>query len=478
MLEGESDKFYARSFFAGVFYASGGRGGFTVLFLSAAIGGKSDVAAASAPFVLIFSAIFFVALAIAYAVWQKKRAESVGSFYSVAFGLIVGYAVGIIALFVYLFAMPMTAIDSYQAVIKQMLQQASGFILYLSIAVAAVLLIALIAVYYANKNAFPAALRISVGCAVGYALAVVALFTYLNVWRSVLKDELTVSFWLMIGFFAALVVLGLVGLILKSRAPKAYRVYRIVAVCLLVVYAILMCCLMPAEGEDYEPLSAPGMYISSVALVAVIALTAWLYGKDRGTASQTKQIAYAGVCISLSFALSYVKFFSLPQGGSVTFASLLPLMLYAYMFGARKGVFAGVIYGLLQFIQSPQFYQPMQVLLDYPIAFGAIGLTGFARTLHLAEKPSLGRFGVALEFSIGATFAVLFRYLAHFLSGYFVFSSWRMEGYTALTWSLVYNLFTIADLAIVLVAGIAFLLPKAVSRMVLNVNPFPPEEEI
>lgn len=443
-----------------------------MLFLSAAIGGNADVASASAPFVLVFSALFFIALAIAFVIGRKKYAESVKNVYSVLLGLTIGYVVGMVALYVYLFAMPLSETDSYQAIIKLMLAKASALILYLSVGVVTVLAIALISVYCVKRERFQGALRFFVGCAVGYALAVVALFTYLNVWRSALKDELTSNFWLTVGFFAAAVLSGVVGLILKERVPKAYRIYRIVVVLSLVVYAILMCCLLPAQGEDYEPLSVIGMYLGSLALVAVIAVLALLFGKDGGTASQTKQIAYAGVCISLSFALSYVKFFSLPQGGSVTFASLLPLMLYAYMFGARKGVFAGVIYGLLQFIQSPQFYQPMQVLLDYPIAFGAIGLAGIARGLKLAEKPSLGRFGVALEFSIGATVAVLFRYVAHFLSGYFVFSSWRMEGYTALTWSFVYNLYTIVDLAIVLVAGIAFLLPQAVSRMVLDVNPF------
>ena len=73
---------------------------------------------------------------------------------------------------------------------------------------------------------------------------------------------------------------------------------------------------------------------------------------------------------------------------------------------------------------------------------------------------------VFAEFSVGATIAVLLRYVSHFLSGYFVFSSWRMDGYTPLTWSLVYNLFTIADLAIVLAVGLAALASKTVRRMV------------
>ena len=50
----------------------------------------------------------------------------------------------------------------------------------------------------------------------------------------------------------------------------------------------------------------------------------------------------------MSFALSYLRIVKMPQGGSITIASLLPLMLYSFMFGTKKGVFAGLIYGVLQ----------------------------------------------------------------------------------------------------------------------------------
>ena len=88
----------------------------------------------------------------------------------------------------------------------------------------------------------------------------------------------------------------------------------------------------------------------------------------------------------------------------------------------------------------------MQVLLDYPIAFGAIGLAGIAKNLEWLKTP-------LVKFVFGATVGLFGRYVAHFLSGYYVFSSWAMEGYTALTWSLVYNCFVLVDLAIVLAVG-------------------------
>ena len=71
------------------------------------------------------------------------------------------------------------------------------------------------------------------------------------------------------------------------------------------------------------------------------------------------------------------------------------------------------------------------------------------------------------EFAVGATIAVLLRYFSHVISGYYVFSSWAMEGYTAVSWAFVYNAFIFADLAIVLVMGILVLSTKTMKRTIL-----------
>ena len=207
------------------------------------------------------------------------------------------------------------------------------------------------------------------------------------------------------------------------------------------------------------------MYIFTALIVIVIAVGAIFFGKDNGlNTNSTKALSYAGVSIALSFALSYVKLFSLPQGGSVTLASMLPLIIYSYVFGARKGVLAGIIYGVLQCLQSPQIYQPVQVLIDYPIAFASIGLAGVVKNLKFLKTP-------LIKFIFGASVACIMRYLCHFVSGYYVFSSWAMEGYTALTWSLVYNLYLIAELGIILFVGIFLFSSKAFVKQLDTLNP-------
>ena len=128
------------------------------------------------------------------------------------------------------------------------------------------------------------------------------------------------------------------------------------------------------------------------------------------------------------------------------------------MFGIRKGVLAGLVYGMLQFIQSPQVYEPMQVLLDYPIAFGGIGLAGIGRNLKFLKG------NIVAEFCFGAVVAGLMRYMAHVISGYYVFYSYSsFDNY--LVNSLVVNTIVLVDLAIVIVAGVITVSSPQMTRL-------------
>lgn len=339
-----------------------------------------------------------------------------------------------------------------------------SFTLYLTIALAVILLVSFIVIHFRAKDKMASFKSIALGVVVGYAITVTAIITFLMVARMGLKEELDTNYYLMFGFFILLFVYAISALITSLVNKKAFKITNFIGIGLSTVYGIILLCFLPTVDADYAPLSEAGMYTFTAILVALIVVPTILFGKDKGTAAPTKSVAYAGVCIALSFALSYVKLFSLPQGGSVTLASMLPLIIYAYVFGARKGVFAGVIYGVLQCLQSPQIYQPVQVLLDYPIAFATIGLAGIVKNFKWLKTP-------LVKFIFGASLACVGRYLAHFLSGYYVFSSWAMEGYTALSWSIVYNLYIIAELAIILFVGCALFASKGINKQLDTLNP-------
>lgn len=339
--------------------------------------------------------------------------------------------------------------------------------LYITLVVAAALIVYHLVVGKRDEVAVAKARRFELGVVVGYSVGIISTLGLLKLIGKILDGKTTTRFWLMIGF-AALVLVGVVATVIMKKRNFGFTKwvvlgYSVLAIAYLVV--VLVC--FPAAKEDYKPLNQTLMYVLSVALVAIIAALALLL--DKQAEYDSRSITYAAICIAASFALSYIKFFSLPQGGSITFASMLPLMMYAYMFGLRRGVIAGMVYGMLQFIQSPQFYEPMQALLDYPIAFAGIGLAGIGRKMKFLKG------NMTAEFCIGAIVAVLFRYAAHVLSGYFVFYSWASYwgdwyGAHPLAYSLAYNAFLFVELVVLLLVGMLLLQSKSVKRMIANVT--------
>ena len=143
-----------------------------------------------------------------------------------------------------------------------------------------------------------------------------------------------------------------------------------------------------------------------VAVLLVGGLVAYRQIKSgKKTVWNTKMLALGAVCMALSNVLSMIKLFDMPQGGSVTPASMLPLMLFAYVYGVGPGMTVGAVYGVMQFIIEPQhFFSVPQMLLDYPIAFAMVGLAGVFSTYN--NRPvglmagvvlgSLGRFVAAV----------------------------------------------------------------------------------
>ena len=213
-----------------------------------------------------------------------------------------------------------------------------------------------------------------------------------------------------------------------------------------------------SQSEWYPSLSTTGLVVSMVIGILILGV-AFFFGK-KATFSDTRSIVYGAIAIAMSFALSYARFIHLPQGGSVTFASLLPLMIYCCMFGTRRGIVVCLIYGCLQALQDTYIIHPVQFLLDYPLAFGMIGVSGFFCERTPLKKNKL------IAFIVGAVIAVVLRYACHICSGVFAFADYAdLETYdTAIAYSFAYNSFTIVDLAIDLAAGILLLLSPAFRR--------------
>lgn len=158
----------------------------------------------------------------------------------------------------------------------------------------------------------------------------------------------------------------------------------------------------------------------------------------------TRVLAEAALAIALAFVLGLIKVFQMPFGGSISL-DMVPLILLALRQGPGVGIVAGAAYGLLDLAIEPVVLHPVQVIFDYPLAFGALGLAGFF-------KPTLR--GAVL----GTIVAVLARFLCHFVSGVVFFASYAPEGWNVYIYSAAYNAaYLVPSLAVALVAVVVLL---------------------
>ena len=276
--------------------------------------------------------------------------------------------------------------------------------------------------------------------------------------------------------FVLVVVCVAGGLLIAIKPRKVVRLAAGATMAAALIAALVCMIVYYESGEasewnwlKLETGQSVGLYISSAVLVIVIAALALVADRD-SKPFDSRSIAFAAMCVAMSFALSYVRFFRMPMGGSITFASTLPVMLYSYMFGSRKGVIAGLVLGILQAVQDPWLLHPAQFLLDYGVAFAAIGVTGFIKDLKLFDGK------MRLQFTLGGITAGILRFISHFFSGAFAFGSYgatyaETYGIPALSnpyvYSLVYqSMYVIPEVIIVIVAGVMLLSSKNFSHQV------------
>lgn len=143
-----------------------------------------------------------------------------------------------------------------------------------------------------------------------------------------------------------------------------------------------------------------------------------------------KKLAFSGASIALAtVTANFIKTPSLPFGGSATLFSMFFAALPGYLFGPVTGLAAALAHGIIQFISKPYYIHPVQVLLDYILAFGALGLSGF----YANKKHGLLK---------GYTMGVLGRFVFVNISGFIFYTSYIGVPGTdiAAMWaSLIYN---------------------------------------
>ncbi len=181
--------------------------------------------------------------------------------------------------------------------------------------------------------------------------------------------------------------------------------------------------------EDVASFPAWAWVVVAVLLIGGIAAYKAVKGGKK-TVWTTKMVSMGAICMALSCVLSLVQLWSMPQGGSVTPASMMPMMLFAYVYGVGPGLALGAVYGVLQYILGPWFVSVPQVLLDYPIAFAMTALAGLFRNMK-NERVGL---------SLGVVVACIGRFVAAVASGVIFFAEYAEgSGMSPMLYSITYN---------------------------------------
>lgn len=161
---------------------------------------------------------------------------------------------------------------------------------------------------------------------------------------------------------------------------------------------------------------------------------------------QSKKIlalTQSAIFIALATVLSFLPVYEMPMGGSVTLASMLPILFIGLKFGYKWGMSSAGIYAFIQLAQAlikgNVFVYCTGVgtviicaLFDYIVPFAILGLSAFAKPKN-GEKLSI----VKTLVTFGVLVAI--RFVCHFITGVVIWGQWAPDGMGKFVYSLLYN---------------------------------------
>jgi thiamine transporter len=175
--------------------------------------------------------------------------------------------------------------------------------------------------------------------------------------------------------------------------------------------------------------------------------------KRNEVSPKTLRLVESAVMLGLATALSMVKLWQMPLGGSVTLCSMLPILLISYKYGPKWGIGVGFAYSIIQMMLDigavfSWGLTPIAVaasfIFDYLFAFTMLGLAGI--------------YGKGLrQFVCGFSTAVGLRFVWHVIAGVTAYLSVVPKDWAAhpFLYSIAYNgLFLLPDFAICLGVGL------------------------
>jgi thiamine transporter len=176
---------------------------------------------------------------------------------------------------------------------------------------------------------------------------------------------------------------------------------------------------LPKASESITTvITDPKIYLTLLAIIALGAVFMYIT-KVKMTTQVMVQVALA---IAIGTVLKMFCFMKMPMGGSVTIGSMVPIIFIAYIYGPRIGCFAGIVFGILDLLLGAYVVHPIQLILDYVLAFGALGVAGYFKNNIIT----------------GTLAAIFLRTVCHVISGVVFFASYAGEQ-NVWIYSILYN---------------------------------------
>ena len=169
------------------------------------------------------------------------------------------------------------------------------------------------------------------------------------------------------------------------------------------------------------------------------------------TTKTASALVESTMMVALATVLSIFKIIEMPYGGSVTIASMLPMIILAYRQGVAWGLGSGLVYAAIQqllglndlsYVTGWQSVVAV-IMLDYIVAFTVVGLGGLFRKVTKTQSGAL---------ALGSLSVTLLRYICHVISGATVWAGLSIPDSAALIYSIGYNATYMLPEAIILVA--------------------------
>ena len=176
---------------------------------------------------------------------------------------------------------------------------------------------------------------------------------------------------------------------------------------------------------------------------------------------RVRMLTESALLVALATVLSLYAVFKMPNSGSATIGSMIPIILVSIKYPFPWAVTMALVYSAIQMLTgfgAPPVknlgYYTLMILLDYVLAFGVLCLSGpIYRTLNKmfpgrsvissatqkSAAPQNQTTHMRLKLMTATLICITLRFICHFLSGMLIWNTYAPPNQPVWLYSLVYN---------------------------------------